>query len=302
MYQLKRLPGPPPYGPEQVQELVWDILSSLEEHLQWRQGAAMPEGGQEWGPTRTLMPHYWDKAPQRKLRDDDSYNCDLAEAREAHWWALVVTHLLEERIERLSQSATRTRQDDWWHSHSQGHLRRWLRGCQWRCTKTPASGDHWRDSSERQTQSPSPSPTRPWKHVTFQYSESSSKESPSMRQCMGRVSQQKKGWGVWFGAPTYSGAGIRVFPGRASCCTRGRRGVWPVARAFSGELWSLVRVERPPPWHAGLVGGAGGHPSCRQSLQTYPELMSFFWDSLGEVWGPQSQQWLFFTTHSKMHW
>ena len=65
-------------------------------------GAAMPGGGQEWGPIRTLAPHYRDETLQRRLQDDDSYHCDLADAREAHWQALVAAHLLEERIERLS--------------------------------------------------------------------------------------------------------------------------------------------------------------------------------------------------------
>ena len=46
VYQLKRFPSPPLCGSEWMQELAQDILSSVEEHLQQRGGAAMPEGGQ----------------------------------------------------------------------------------------------------------------------------------------------------------------------------------------------------------------------------------------------------------------
>ena len=176
-------------------------------------GAAMPEGGQEWGPTRTLMSHYWDKTPQRRLWDDNSYNHDLAEAREAHWWALAAAHLLEEGIERLSQLATRTWLDDCWHSHSKGHSRRWLRGHQWRHTKILASRDCQKDSRGRWTQSPSPSPTRPWKHVTFQDTDLSSKEGPLMRQCMGQSPNRWKAEECDLGPPPTLGPELEYFLG-----------------------------------------------------------------------------------------
>ena len=192
VFQLKRLSSPPPCGPEQAWQLAWDILSSMEEHLQQRGGAAMPKGGHEWGSTRALMPHYWDETPQRILQDDNSYNCDLADAREAHWQVLEAAHLIEERIERLSQLAMRMRPDDCQHSHSWGHSRRWSRGHWWRHTKTPAGGDCPRDLRGRQTQSPSPNPTRPQKHVTFQDSESSPEEGPLMRWHTGQSSERRK--------------------------------------------------------------------------------------------------------------
>ena len=47
---------------------------------------------------------------------------------------------------------------------------------------------------------------------------------PFEEPACGAVSQQKKGQGVQFGAPTDPGAQFRTFPGGASCCTRGRRG------------------------------------------------------------------------------
>ena len=59
VYQLKRLPSPPPCGPKQVQELAWDILSSMEEYLQQREGATVPERDWEWGP------HYREEILQR---------------------------------------------------------------------------------------------------------------------------------------------------------------------------------------------------------------------------------------------
>ena len=144
--------------------------------------------------------------------------------------------------------------------------------------RPPTGGDHQRDSRGKWTKSPSPGPTRPWKHVTFQDMELSSVEGPLMRQCAGQSPNGRKAEECQFGAPTYPGARMRVFPGGADCCTRGRRGCDLSARALCGELWSLVRVERLPVQHARLMGGVGGHPSCRQPPQTCPEVMSFFWD------------------------
>ena len=121
--------------------------------------------------------------------------------------------LFEERIERLSQSALRTRPDNCWCSHSWGPLRRQLRGHQWRHTKTPASRDHWKDSRGRQTQSPSPSPTRPWKHVTFQDLESSSEEGPVMRQHMGWSPNRRKAEECNLGSPPTQEPELEYFLG-----------------------------------------------------------------------------------------
>ena len=57
----------------------------------------MPEEGLEWGPISTLLPCHQDGIPLQ----DDSYDCKLIEAMEAHQQALTATHLLEEWIERL---------------------------------------------------------------------------------------------------------------------------------------------------------------------------------------------------------
>ena len=92
VYQLKRLPGPPLCGLEWAEELAQEIITSLKEHLQQRQGPTMP-GGQEWGPTRTSKPDHPAKAPWRtQQRDDDFGDHALAEAREAHHQALVATY------------------------------------------------------------------------------------------------------------------------------------------------------------------------------------------------------------------
>ena len=73
---------------------------------------------------------------------NDSCDCALTKAMEAHWWALEATHILEEKTEWLSWLATRTRSTSCWHSHSHGHLRRWSRGCLRGHTKIPTGGDH----------------------------------------------------------------------------------------------------------------------------------------------------------------
>ena len=124
VYQQKMLPGSPLCGAEGRHKLAQDILTSLEEHLQQRWGASVLEGGQEHRPARTPMPHYSDEAPQRRPQKDDSCDHTLAQARDAHWWVMATTHLLEEQIERLSQSARRMKADIYWHSHSRGHLKK----------------------------------------------------------------------------------------------------------------------------------------------------------------------------------
>ena len=171
----------PAKGPGWAQQLAQDILSYMDKHLQQR-GCCCTRRRSRTGT------HQSSCTPP--LRRDPS-------KKRVRWWFLWLwTHqghggppagtgsqpLAQRNIERLSCWATRMMQGDQQHSHSWGHLRRRSRGQHWRCTKTPASGDHQRDLRGRWTQSPSPSPTRPWKHVTFQDWESSSREGPLMRQ------------------------------------------------------------------------------------------------------------------------
>ena len=76
-------------------------------------------------PNRASTPDHPAEAPQRtQQRDDDSCDWALAEAREAHQQALVAAHLLEERIERLSQSATKAQPSNCKCSHSCSHSKR----------------------------------------------------------------------------------------------------------------------------------------------------------------------------------
>ena len=80
---------------------------------------------------------------------DDSCNHALAKAREAHWQVLEAAHILEEKNEQLSWSATRIRSTGYWHSHSHGCLRRQSRGYLRGHTKTLAGEDYWQLPTKR---------------------------------------------------------------------------------------------------------------------------------------------------------
>ena len=192
--QLKMLPGPLSFGPEWAQDLAWDILSSVEEHLQQSGVLLCQKEIKNGHPPEPLHPTTKMRSREEDW-EDNSYKCRLAEAREAHWQVLVATHMLEERIKRLSQLAIWMRQGNCQCSHSWGHLRRQSWGHRLRCTKTPVGGDCWRDTRGRWTQSPSPSPTKPWKHVTFQGRVVIWRGSFDEAAC-GAVSWQKRGQGV----------------------------------------------------------------------------------------------------------
>ena len=115
VYQLKRLPGPLLYGLESTEELVQEVHTSLKEWLQQRWGSTQPKKEPEWGVTSTL---------RMQVGGDDSCNHALTKARVAHWQALEAAHILEEKFEWLSWSATRTGSTGHQQSHSCGHLRR----------------------------------------------------------------------------------------------------------------------------------------------------------------------------------
>ena len=80
VYKLTRLLGPLPCGPEQVHELMRDVVSSLKNHLQQR-GDKQPSGHEELEPTDTHASQH--RVPQ-KMRWDTSAKRKLTEAREAH--------------------------------------------------------------------------------------------------------------------------------------------------------------------------------------------------------------------------
>ena len=86
--------------------------------------------------------------------------------------------------------------------------------------------------------------------------------------------------------PTYSGAWAGVLLGRADSHMRLRRGVWLPTRALCRKLQVVGGVARPPYWHAWLVGGVGGHPSCRWCMEACLEGTSFLPRFPG--WGAKS--------------
>ena len=101
--QAPKITMSPPCGPEQTEELVADMVSSLKNCL--RQKGGQPPRGLEESKPATAQPSQ-SKTPRRRRRDTSTKR-DLAEAREAHQRALAAMAALEERIELLSWSITR---------------------------------------------------------------------------------------------------------------------------------------------------------------------------------------------------
>ena len=105
VYKLRRLLRSLLCGPEQVYKIMRDVVSSLKNCL-WQRRGKQPRGCKDPEPADT--PPSQGRAPQR-MRQDILAKRELAEAREAHWWMLAAATALEERIERLSWSITRSR-------------------------------------------------------------------------------------------------------------------------------------------------------------------------------------------------
>ena len=158
VYQQKRLPGPPPYGPRQMEALDWEICASLEEQTWQRWDATKPEDLQ--GPAAPILwpSHQAEFCHWTQGRNKDPYNQALSEAREAYQIALMAAHLLEQNIKRLSWAADRAKSAKCQcpYSHS--------------CSRGRPQGRH----------AQSLSPHRLRKHVTFQdqEEETSSREDP----------------------------------------------------------------------------------------------------------------------------
>ena len=144
VYKLRRLLGSLPCRPEQGCELTRDVVSSLKNCLRWR-GGKQPRGHEEWEPEPTDTPPSQDRVPQ-KMRQDTSAEREIVEAREAHCQVLAATAALE-RIERLSQSTTRSRADSQVPSQSHNQQRRRSQGQSKRCCRALPED------------SPTPSPT-----------------------------------------------------------------------------------------------------------------------------------------------
>ena len=139
VYKLKRLPGSAPCGLKWVEELTADIVSSLKDHLRWREGQP-PRDSEEPGPADTQPSR--SNTPQRRRRGTSTVR-DLTKAREAHWRILATMAALEEKIERLSWSVTRGWLDARAHSQSCDHWRRRSQGwnrrhCRVRLEESPA--------------------------------------------------------------------------------------------------------------------------------------------------------------------
>ena len=101
-----------------------------------------PSGrGGEPEPVGTGLPCHWDWASQRG-RWDTLGEQELTEAREAQWQDLAVAAILEECIERLSQSTTRMGPDVCCHSKSQDQPRRRPWGWSHRHPRAPPEEDH----------------------------------------------------------------------------------------------------------------------------------------------------------------
>ena len=103
IYLLRWSPGPPPCRPQQREEAIEDMLSSLRRCLHRWSSTAMLEEDQ-WGAAAAipLLFHQWE-SQSRSRRREDPHDEALWEARETHQWALKAAHMLEHNIERLSQ-------------------------------------------------------------------------------------------------------------------------------------------------------------------------------------------------------
>ena len=85
VYQQKRLLGPPPYGPEEMEALDQEICASLKEQTQQRWGTARPEEDQRGATTSIIQPSCQVKSHHQTWgRNEDPHDQAIKEAREAH--------------------------------------------------------------------------------------------------------------------------------------------------------------------------------------------------------------------------
>ena len=120
VYLLRRSPGPPSCGPQWREEVIWDILSSLRDHLH-RQGytATPKEEAQGVAAAAPLSAHQWEFQSRSRRREDPDREA-LQGARKAHQLVLEAAHMLECDIERLSREVEDI-QYPCPHSHSSSH-------------------------------------------------------------------------------------------------------------------------------------------------------------------------------------
>ena len=91
---MRRLPGPPPCGPQQRRKAIWDILSSLRNCLHL---GVYPVATEE--DTREVV----NESQSRPRGRGDLHKDALWEARAACQRVLEAAQVLESDIERLSQ-------------------------------------------------------------------------------------------------------------------------------------------------------------------------------------------------------
>ena len=114
VYKLQRLPESPLGELEWIEQLIAEVLSSLEDYL-GQKGGKPPWTMEEPDPINIWPPR--SKTPRRGRRDT-SMDRSLTKAREACWRALATTAALEEEIEQLSQPITRGQSKAHAHSRS----------------------------------------------------------------------------------------------------------------------------------------------------------------------------------------
>ena len=195
VYQQKSLLGPPLYGPEWKEALDQEICTSLEEQMWQRWGTARPEEDLGGATASILWPSCQTKSHHRtQVRDKDTHNQALNEAREMHQRTLGAAHLLEQNIERLSWAASRAKSAKCECPYSHSHSRRRPQGRHPQSLRSP----------------------RLKKHVTFldQEEEVSSGEGP-LREPWG----QATGGGEPPGSSSHPRAGAGALPGSTNTYT-----------------------------------------------------------------------------------
>ena len=124
VYKLQRLLGSPPQEPEWIEELIAEVVSSLEDCLGQKQGKP-PQMMEE--PHLVYVWPLRSKTPRRGIRDT-SMERRLAEVKEAYQRALATAATLEEEIEWLSWPITRDQSEAHAHSRSQHCCRQRSKG------------------------------------------------------------------------------------------------------------------------------------------------------------------------------
>ena len=162
MYQLQRSPGKCPCDVVMEERTCHEILDSIKECLLCRWDCAQPEEGPRWSSNGASRPDLLAKFQDRMCATYDHFkdlreeSCEeaLAVVKDTHWWALVATALLKEKIERLSHSLSCGHWLSRSYKHSGSHHKRSKAGSHQ--DRAPQAEVHQGGSSKRQAQSPTP--------------------------------------------------------------------------------------------------------------------------------------------------